>query len=348
MTRFAYAPYSPSLTPPGDRRRFAFYARARGIDFVIAGPREQYDCVVLSARADITRWVRAPRDVKVVYDLIDSYLAIPDTSVKSLLRGAAKFVACETSRPTLRYRRAIEAMCARADAVVCSTQEQRGQILPLCPNVHIILDAQDHLVQRTKTDYAAAGNGLSLVWEGLPENIAGFAGLRTALEELGRDREITVHLVTDAQFHRYAQRFGRQRTTEYARRFLPSFELHEWNEQTLSDVACSADIAVIPLDASDPFAAGKPENKLLLLWRMGLPVVTTRTPAYARAMAGAGLDLTCEGSDEWLAALRQLSASAPNRAAVGAAGRVYAECHHSDDHVVRAWDAVLDSIGVGL
>lgn len=347
LTRFAYGPCAPSLTPPGDRRRFAFYARARGIDFAIADPRERYDCVVLSARADITRWVRAPREIKVIYDLVDSYLAVPDTSAKSMLRGSAKFVAGETSRPTLSYRRTIEAMCIRADAVVCSTNEQREQIRPLCPNVHVILDAQDHLVRRTKTDYAPSGNGLSLVWEGLPENVAGFAGLRAALEELGRERELTVHLITDAQFHRYGGRWGRQHSAEYARRFLPRFELHEWSEQTLADVACAADIAVIPLDVDDPLAAGKPENKLLLMWRMGLPVVTSRTPAYARAMAGAGLNLTCADSDEWLATLRHLAASPSDRAAAGAAGLAYARRHHSDDQIVRTWDGVLDSIGVG-
>lgn len=346
MTRFAYAPYTTSLTLPGDRRRFAFYARARGIDFAIAEPRGRYDCVVLSARADIIRWARAPRDVKLVYDLIDSYLAVSDRSVKSLLRGLAKFLSREISRPTLRYRRAIEAMCARADAVVCSTEEQRQRILVLCPNVHVILDAQDHLVRRTKVDYSAPQKRLSLVWEGLPENIAGFAGMRAALEALSREYELTVHLVTDAAFHRYARHFGRRRTLEYASDFLPSFELHEWSEQTLADVACAADIAVIPLDTADPLAAGKPENKLLLLWRMGLPVVTSRTPAYSRAMAGAGLDLTCADSDKWLAALRRLADSPSAREAAGVAGRAYTEHAHSDDHVARAWDGVLDSIGV--
>ena len=346
MTRFAYAPYGPSLSLPGDRRRFAFYASARGIDFVIANPRERYDCVVLSARADIVRWARAPRDVKLVYDLIDSYLAISDRSVKSLLRGVAKFVSGEISRPTLRYRRAIEAMCARADAVVCSTDEQRQRILALCPNVHVILDAQDHLVRRRKSDYGAAGKRLSLVWEGLPENIAGFAVMRAALEQLSRDHQLTVHLVTDAEFHRYARHFGRRRTSEFARDFLPRFELHEWSEQTLAEVACAADIAVIPLDVRDALAAGKPENKLLLLWRMGLPVVTSRTPAYARAMAGAGLDLTCGDSDEWLRTLRHLAASPGYRATAGVAGREYTALHHSDNHVVQAWDAVLASIGV--
>lgn len=346
MTRFAYSPYAPSLTPPGDRRRFAFYARARDLEFSIAEPGERYDCVILSARADITRWARAPRDVKIVYDLIDSYLAVSDTSAKSRLRGVAKFVSREISRPTLRYRRAIESMCIRADAVVCSTSEQRRRILELCPNVHVILDAQDHLVRRTKTDYTAPRRRLSLVWEGLPENVSGFASMRPALEALNRDYDLTVHLVTDAEFHRYAQRFGRRRTSEYARDLVPRCRLHEWNEETLAEVACAADIAVIPLDIRDQLAAGKPENKLLLLWRMGLPVVTSRTPAYARAMTGAGLDLTCADSDDWLTALAHLAASPSERATAGAKGRAYTQRHHTDEQVARSWDAVFESIGV--
>jgi hypothetical protein len=47
----------------------------------------------------------------------------------------------------------MEAMCRRADAVVCSTEEQRRQLLALCPNVHVILDAHGELGSVVKSDY---------------------------------------------------------------------------------------------------------------------------------------------------------------------------------------------------
>jgi len=37
---------------------------------------------------------------------------------------------------------------------------------------------------------------------------------------------------------------------------------------------------VIPAVLGEPMFAGKPENKLLLFWRMGMPVITSSTAAY--------------------------------------------------------------------
>ena len=53
--RVGYAPLSPSLEQPGDRRRFVYYAQRRGIEFEIADPAKDYDVVVVSQRADIVR-----------------------------------------------------------------------------------------------------------------------------------------------------------------------------------------------------------------------------------------------------------------------------------------------------
>ena len=54
--RIGYVPYSNALDRPGDRRRFAYYASKRGIQFKIADPAKEYDLVILSARADISVW----------------------------------------------------------------------------------------------------------------------------------------------------------------------------------------------------------------------------------------------------------------------------------------------------
>ena len=72
------------------------------------------------------------------------------------------------------------------------------------------------------------------------------------------------------------------------RKVFNSVKLHLWDESTCSDIIRNCDLAVIPIDLSDPFAFGKPENKLLLFWGMGMPVVTSAIPAYVRAMQAVG------------------------------------------------------------
>lgn len=342
--RFGYVPYSANLSQPGDRRRFPFYAARRGISFEVARPDREYDIVVLSSRADLAHWPHTPRPgPKLVYELIDSYLSVPRWQPRSLLRGVAKFAARETSRPVLDYRRAMEAMCRRADAVVCSTAEQQLTYRRFNDNVHVILDAHAELGAARKRDHER-GETLHLVWEGLPHTVGAFDTIGDVLRTLDRESPVALHLVTDLEYAKYAWRFGRRSTKEATRGLVPATYLYEWNTHTLPAIVTACDIAVIPLDLDDPFSRGKPENKLLLLWRLGMPSVTAASPAYERAMAGAGIDLTCRSPDDWYRNLRQLRDDDALRADAGAAGLAYVESEHDEARLLQRWDALFSSV----
>ncbi len=340
--RVGYVPYSPALNMPGDRRRFVNYAKQRGVKFELADPLKTYDVVVLSERADISVW-RDYTKGRIVYDLIDSYLAIPRSDLKGRLRGLAKFVTGQHRYLRLDHWHAIEAMCRRADAVVCTTAEQQHDIGKFCGNVHIVLDLHATVTRTVKTDYATSA-AFRLVWEGLPATVDSLRLIKDALRIVSRDHVLELHVVTDPVCFRHLGRFGRRDTLELVRDLCAQVELHEWNEQTCADIICSCDAAVIPLDLTDPFAAGKPENKLLLLWRMGLPVIASASPAYARAMTAAGLDLTCASSHDWCIKLEHLIADEAARADAGRRGRDYAESHFSEAQLLARWDAVFATL----
>jgi hypothetical protein len=61
---------------------------------------------------------------------VDLYLSMPRTDPKGLLRGLVKFVAGQSRRLRLDHWKALDEMCRRADAVICSTEEQRRIVLP--------------------------------------------------------------------------------------------------------------------------------------------------------------------------------------------------------------------------
>ncbi len=341
--RIGYVPITPTLDTPGDRRRFAYYARKRNLRFEIADPAKDYDVVILSARADISVWSQY-RQGKLVYDLIDSYLAIPRTNIKGCLRGLAKFVSRQSRYLQLNHWKAIEGMCRRADAVICSTIEQQRDMSPFCPNVHIILDVHSHVSTTIKRNFSA-NRPFRLVWEGLPQTLGSLELLRPVLDDLRRRYPVELHLVTDLEYFRYLGRYGKSSTLEAARRILPDVRLHEWKEDNCADIICSCDLAVIPLALTDPFAAGKPENKLLLFWRMGMPVVASATPSYTRAMQGAGLDLTCRDKEQWLSTLERLLADETARRDAGCSGKTYADREFGEDRLLAHWDAVFTSLG---
>jgi len=341
--RIGYVPISKTLDGPGDRRRFVYYAQKRGIEFEIADPKKEYDIVILSQRADISVWSRYS-NAKLVYDLIDSYFAIPRTDFKGQMRGLFKYLSRQSRYLQLDHWKAIGTMCARADAVVCSTEEQRKDILKYCPNVHLILDAHMGVTRKVKTSYIAS-QPFRLVWEGLPSSLGSLKNLRPVLNSLRARHPIEVHVVTDPEYYRYMGKYGKTNTMNEVRRILPNAHFHEWRESNLADIACSCDLAVIPLSLDDPFAAGKPENKLLLFWRLGMPVVTAASPAYVRSMQAAGLNLTSKTDSEWLEKLDWLLSDEDARRLVGTMGRDYTEREFSESALLNRWDKLFESLG---
>jgi hypothetical protein len=345
--RIGYIPYSPNLSHPADRRRFPAYAKFRGIPFEMAQPDRSYDLVVLSEIADLKTWTNY-RQGKIVYDLIDSYLAVPHNDPKQLLRGIAWYSKGFQRQPVLDFRGALERMCRRADAVVCTTEEQQQTISKYCPNVHIALDLHDELIKSIKTDYRA-GSPFKLVWEGLPCNVYQLATIRSALQEVSRNHPIELILVTDLDQKRAIPWLGRVRTLDMARRIFDDVTVLPWERTTWSDTITKNDLAVIPIDMDNPITAGKPGNKLALFWRAGMPVITSATPAYLRMHEAIGLgQLACRDTSDWIAALELLFGSEEARARAGSLGRDYIERALVRSAQLQAWDDVLTSIGIDV
>lgn len=340
--RVGYVPYDRSLMHPGDRRRFAFYAARKGVKFEIADPAKIYDVVVLSEPADLSVWHRYPHG-KIVYDLIDSYLAIPHNNLRGRLRGMAKFVTRQSRYLQTDYWHAVELMCRRANAVVCTTLEQQNDIKPYCANVHIILDAHGMLQSGAKAQYHSEST-FKLLWEGMPQNLAPMHRLEPVFKRLQQRYKLELHLITDLEFGRFMGRYGRTRTEDIARNLCAKVILHPWQENSFAATAINCDLAVVPLDLDDPFSAGKPENKLLLFWKLGIPAVVSATPAYARAMQSAGLAMACGSGAEWEATLdRHITDEAARRHA-GEIGKRYADTHFSEDVLLGRWDELFRSL----
>jgi glycosyltransferase involved in cell wall biosynthesis len=342
--KVGYVPYSRDLTQPGDRRRFPYYAERRGMSFELADPSEDYDVVVVTPRTDLVAWSHyRPGRAKLVFDIVDSYLEIPRTDPKAILRGPAKFVAGQSRTPFFSYRRAIERILERADAATCATPEQAETFARFCPNGHAILDFQSSLVGTVKSDYRA-GSPFNLVWEGLGENARWFSEISRPLAEVARHRPLVLHLITTPEFKQVMQRFWTRDTARVAARSFDRVQVHPWSTEAVSKVATASDLAVIPLPLDRPMERAKPESKLIIFWRMGVPTLTSSTPAYERVMAGAGQDLHCSTEAEWTDLLLRLTDDQDARERAAASGRAYAEREYSDERLIEAWDRVFESL----
>jgi glycosyltransferase involved in cell wall biosynthesis len=343
--RIGYVPYTPTFERPGDRRRFCYYAEKRNIRFEIAQPSQTYDVIVLTEAADISVWSRYPRgSTKIIFDFVDSYFSIPRGDLKGMLRGAAKFVVGQHRRLRLNYWSALEDMCGRADAIICASEEQRAQILPFCQNVHPILDFHGSAVRACKSDYSA-GHVFNFVWEGLASNIWQLLEIREVLRNLRKKRSFLLHVITELQYGRFLHnRFGKRNTADDVRKISSEICLYAWNEQTFSAIVRSCDLALIPIPLQNPLHAAKPENRLLLFWRMGLPVLASATAAYTRTMRECGLNMALATPREWSEALEYFISDEQARKHAGQRGKAFVEARHSEEKTLALWDEVFRSV----
>jgi len=343
--RIGYSTHEDDPSGPGDRRRFCGYAARRGLAWEFARPGVRYDLVVANPGGDLSMWSRLPEGTSFVLDMVDSYLAVPGWDPRAAFRGLFKYAFGNTRRLHVDYRRLLEASCRRADAVVCSTEEQRESILPYCPNVHVILDLQSEVARRVKPDYTR-GDVFRLVWEGLGQNVRTFRAIAGPLRALAARRRLELHLVTDLEYPRVSTRYWRRPTRELVRDLLGTVpvQLHPWDADRVSAVATQCDLAVIPIPLDEPFLRGKPENKLVMFWRLGVPVVTSATPAYERAMREAGLALTCRTPEEWERTLERLMDDEPARREAGERGRAHASEAYGESGLLAKWDGVMGSV----
>ncbi|MFT3714303.1 MAG: hypothetical protein QM817_42115 [Archangium sp.] len=340
--RIGYVPISATMTSPGDRRRFVYWARTRGVEFEPATPTGNYDVVVVSSAADVTQWARV-KSAKLVFDLVDSYFAIPRSDWRGLLRGTAKFVSRQHRFFEPDHWKALAQMCRRSEAVVCSTEEQRRDISRFNENVHVILDVHSAATRTSKVDYAPH-QPFRFVWEGLPFTLPQLFALAPVLAALPQPWEL--HVVTNPTAPRWLARFGKLDVRQALARVFPTAVFHVWTDDTFANVVTACDLALIPLDLDDPFTRGKPENKLLLFWRVGLPVAAAASPAYERAMKATGFGLASRDANEWATTLRRLMTDQRLREQSASAGRAWAEREHSEQKILERWDAVMASVGV--
>jgi hypothetical protein len=346
--RISYAGYSRDFRAPGDRRRFVAYAGTRNLSFQYADLASDYDLALVTHNGDIPGWTERKKrnqSLKLVFELADSYFTRTGLAGR-YLKGMARRALGIDNRLSPDFLRTLIVACELADAVICSTEEQAATISRYNPKVVTSFDWFGDEIGPPKSDYRR-GEKLRLVWEGQSTTLSNLRSIRNVLNDL-KDR-VELHVATDPRVHRYFGRFLPHASEDLLRGLECDVHFHPWERATFSRHVTAADVALIPIDLANAFARGKPENKLVMLWQLGMPVLTSDTPAYCRAMDGAGLDLICADSTDWRAKLeRMIAASDEERERIARQGRAFAERAYSKDEFLKRFDRAFELAGFEL
>ena len=343
--RIGYQPLSPDLSQPGDRRRVAFWAKHRGHE-IVTDLTQKIDVVLLSEKADLNAFPRKAAGTPIIFDLVDAYLT-PENVAKDWLRGVSKVLTGQISGPPKRFTEFVENLCLRSSAVICSSPEQQETIMPFSNNVHVILDSHDELplVPFSKKSQMPLQ---SILWEGMPATIRGVAQIENAATSIRKQWNIELTCVTDEIYYLLLNKYIQRDTAELLSRILKSAssssKIIPWSIGNLVEQASVSNVAVIPIDLSKPIQYLKPENRLLIMWRLGLPCLTSPSPAYLRVAKKAKVDSICDSPTEWKNKIAEILENRDRAEENATLGQAYLREFHNTDLLLERWDRAFESV----
>lgn len=345
--RIGYQALSKDLSHPGDRRRVVFWAEKRGHE-IVTDLNQKVDVILLSEKSDFGAFPEKARGVPIIFDLIDGYLA-PENSVDDLIRGTSKVMTRQLTGKPQRFTTFVKNLCFQSNAVICSTPEQLATIAPYSKNIHVILDSHEELPMlpygRTPTQRSGAQQ---ILWEGLPATLGGLQQIQQALNTIQLNIGFNINFVTDTSYFHLLGKFVRGETSSLLKHVLGELYSHSqivpWSVKNLVDTAEESSLAIIPIKLRSSLQYLKPENRLLIMWRLGLPCLTSPTPAYMRVSNEAGSDTICRSVGEWEMKLSWLLKNGDAAEEIVRNGQSYINKFHNSEVILEKWDNAFQSV----
>ena len=345
--KIGYWPLSYNLKAAGDRRRLVFWAKSRNHS-IVTDLNQPVDVIVASENSDFNSPLFNKSTAPVIFDLVDAYLS-PLNSIDDFARGFAKWASHQIGGGIKPFSHHIRDFCRNSNAVICSSIEQEAVIKTYNSNTHVILDSHEEIpfISR-EVPRTSKSRHHRIMWEGQPATIRGIKCISPALKELSKITSLSLDLVTDENYFQFLSRYLERQTIKLLKRDLREIidlvRIIPWTLENLVDCAEASTVAMIPIDLSVPMQRLKPENRLLIMWRLGLPCLTSPSPAYVRVSQKAGVNAVSNTLKEWADNFNRLlndPAFAYNEVL---AGQNYLRENHNKTILLAKWDAAIESI----
>lgn len=345
--KIGYHPLTSTLSAAGDRRRLLFWAKNRGHEIVL-DPTKKVDVIVASEKSDFQSTYLTQTKIPVVFDLVDAYLS-PLNTRDDYVRGLAKKLSGQISGSVKSFSHYIRDFCILSAAVICSSPEQEALIQPFNHNTHVILDSHDEIsFVDPKIAKSNAYDLKTILWEGQPATIRGVGQLSSILFQLTKEYDLKFDFVTDEEYFQFLGKYFKRRTSHLLRKDLSAIfdrvSVTPWSPDKLVAVANKCTIAMIPIDLTVPMQKLKPENRLLIMWRLGLPCLTSPSPAYARVAKSAGVQVVCDSPEAWLDNFSNLLNDTTFAHEEVLRGQAYLRSYHNRETLLNKWDQAIESV----
>ena len=345
--KIGYQPLSSTLTAAGDRRRLLFWAKNRGHEIVL-DLTKRVDVIVVSENSDFQSPLFTQKGVPVVFDLVDAYLS-PLNPWDDFARGLGKKLSGQLSGSVKPFSHHVRDFCLISSAVICSSSEQESVIKPFNPNTHIILDSHDEIpFIDPKINRRTPLNDKMILWEGQPATIRGVQQISSILFQLSSKNDLHFDFVTDEKYFQLLGKYFKMDTLQLLKKdlgpIIDRIRIIPWTPDNLVASANESSISMIPIDLTVPMQKLKPENRLLIMWRLGLPCLTSPSPAYMRVARKAGVKAICDSPKVWLENFSSLLSDPTFAIEEVLRGQNYLRENHNRERLLNKWDQAIESV----
>jgi hypothetical protein len=245
-----------------------------------------------------------------------------------------------------KYTKILIKALRRADGVLCATPEQKEVISLFNSQCFDILDFHEEFPIRKFESRSLNLN--KLIWEGQPYTISGLNSLQVQLKQLSSRDRFELSLITDLQTPRFLGKIGtietRKRIGELPSLLQGKLNLIPWSLQSVIEETQKATLALLPLDEKNFLNLLKPENRLLIMWRLGVPCITSPNSAYQRVMSLSGNQNICNNPEDWLHQITLILEDSKIQRDIVERGQEYIMKFHGLNDTLLKWDEAFESI----
>jgi glycosyltransferase involved in cell wall biosynthesis len=338
--RIRYVGYSPDLSHPADRRRIALLADTE--EFEIVSPTSiNFEYTLLTPNANLIWYLKNKQGRPVYLDIVDGYLGTASNPLEDLARNILRSYQKKSALSSITYTNHLKRCIREVDGCVVASVEQLDSIRHLNQNIYVISDCHDEL---SSISYNPERRGI--LWQGFGSNLKHLLHFAPELDLVIHKSDLKLFVMTERRYKKFGNLLYDQETMKLLRsKFPKSFERVEfidWTIENFTKIAEKCSLGIIPITPKDKFAHLKAENKLLELFSVGLPVLTSETPAYKRVFDQVGQVNNCVSEGKWGERIEALVSDPDKLLKIQMAGSNYIRNFHQKESKIEKWKRVFE------
>jgi len=293
-----YLPYTYKLSSPGDRRRFVWFCKEKKINYEIANLKKRYQIIYAVYGNNLSQLLEYKKvfpKTKIIFEIVDAYLEEKNFLI-IYSRGLIRFLLGKEKILYLNYNNLLRKIISISEVVVCSTNYQKSYLKNLNKNTVISLDYIEDDFSKIIAKVKPQTNKIHIFWEGKIYSLKHLKILNNFSRKLRE--KIHIHILTDLSAEIIPNLYH-LKAKNISRSFRFSFTIYQWDKKLVKKISNLCQMGIIPILENDKVAQSKPENKLILMWTLGLPVFTSPTKAYSFAMGKLNKKYICKDIKSW-------------------------------------------------